>query len=62
MPSTHSFLVFSEATAKRLSELTAGVKSLVVTADLEKSPVDRLTMFFDYLKVICTKKYKPYIF
>lgn len=41
-----------EATAKRLSELTAGVKNLVVTADLEKSPVDRLTMFFDYVKVI----------
>ncbi|RWS07574.1 eukaryotic translation initiation factor 5-like protein [Dinothrombium tinctorium] len=39
-----------DAVAKRMENLSAGAKGLMLNDDLEKSPEDRLQMFFDYVK------------
>ncbi|KAI1287656.1 Eukaryotic translation initiation factor 5 [Halotydeus destructor] len=40
----------ADAVAKRLEELSAGAKSLMLNADLEKTQEERLQLFFDVVK------------
>lgn len=41
-----------DAVAKRMNELSAGAKGLMLNDDLEKSSKDRLMIFFEFVKVI----------
>ena len=40
--------------ARRMQELTGAVSSMVVTDDLEKTPTERVNIFYNYVKVCCS--------
>ena len=44
--------VDDEAVKKRMDELTDAAKSLAFTDDLEKTPQERLNIFYEYIKVL----------
>lgn len=41
----------AEAVARRMESLTSGAKGLMLNDDLEKSPQERLDLFYEFVKV-----------
>ena len=43
--------VTDEAIQRRMEDLSGGIKGLIVHGDLEKSPEERINMFFQFVNV-----------